>query len=215
MSIKIIACEVMKEELLSVKPETPTEYSFVSMELHTRPEKLHKELLTIVDDSKGYERIILGFGLCGGAAGGIKAKHCILTIPRIHDCISLFLGSRELFEQLQQSRGTFYLSSGWLESGKSIISEYDRVCGKYGEVKARRVLNAMYDSYRSILFINTGHPREKRCLDASLEVSKLLGLSHSLRHGDTGFINRLVNGPWNTEEFINIPVEEVIKEEMF
>src|SRR5690348_11494835 len=116
MRIKIIACEVMKEELLAVQSAENLEYEFISMGLHTYPEKLRKELQKILDESVGYSRVILAFGLCGGAAKNLKASNFILTIPRVHDCIPIFLGSKERFEKLRkEEKGTFYHTCGWVE----------------------------------------------------------------------------------------------------
>lgn len=215
MRIKIIACEVMKEEIMAVKPVHNVDYRFVSMELHTRPEKLHEELVNLLDTALGYDRVILGFGLCGGALHGLKVKNGILTIPKIHDCIPLFLGSRKTFDRLQEKRGTFYLTCGWMESEKSVITEYHRVCDKYGETKARKVFNMMYDSYENILFIHTNHPRNAEGMEKSKEVSRLLDLSFDTQKGDMGYFQKLVNGPWNEDEFINITPGEFIRESDF
>ncbi|HBS58739.1 MAG TPA: hypothetical protein DEA44_05685, partial [Firmicutes bacterium] len=70
MTVKIIACEVMKEELLAIAPRQPVEYEFVSMGLHLHPPKLHRYLQEILDRARGYAQIVLAFGLCGGGAGG-------------------------------------------------------------------------------------------------------------------------------------------------
>jgi hypothetical protein len=91
MRIKIIACEVMKEELLLIHTENKVDWHFVSMGLQTRPQKLHDELDSILETiAEDYDRVILGFGLCGGAMRGLKTESCTLTIPRVHDCIPVF-----------------------------------------------------------------------------------------------------------------------------
>ena len=39
-----------------------------------------------------------------------------LVIPRAHDCITLFLGSKERYtKRFEESPGTYYYSSGWIE----------------------------------------------------------------------------------------------------
>jgi len=83
MAYKIIACEVMKSELLAVKAGTDVDFVFVEMGLHLHPARLHEELQKIIDDSSGYERVVLAFGLCGGAAHNLRAPGCTLTIPKI------------------------------------------------------------------------------------------------------------------------------------
>lgn len=216
MRIKIIACEVMKEELLLIHTKNAVEWHFVSMGLHTRPQKLHDELNSILNATAGdYDRIILGFGLCGGAARGLKAGNCVLTIPRVHDCIPVFLGSRKVFEQMQETPGTFYLTGGWLECGNPVTAEYRRVYAKYGEKKAKMAFSRMYDSYKRVLFLHTDHPRDAAGLAASEEIAALLDLHCCTAKGNSHYLNRLVNGPWNDDEFIQLAPGGILEDSHF
>lgn len=216
MTIKIIACEVMKKELLSIKPALNVEYEFISMNLHLYPDKLRRELQCIIERSTGYSRIILAFGLCGGAAKGLVATDCILTIPKVHDCISIFLNSGKLNEGVYEKKiGTFYLSCGYMNSEKSILSEHTRIKDKYGEVKALKVLKRMYEGYNQILFIKTGCCSEKTDIQKSGEVAKLLNLSHNTIKGSNYYIEGIVKGPWDNDKFINISPSGSLKEEDF
>lgn len=216
MCIKIIACEVMKEELLSIKPKFDVEYEFVSMDFHLYPEKLKKELQSIIDRSTGYSRVILTFGLCGGATKDLRVTDSILTIPKVHDCIPVLLGSKEIYERVsQEEKGTFYLTCGWMISEKSILSEYKRISEKYGVKKASNVYSRIYGSYKRVLFIHTGCQRENESLAQSNEIANLLNLDHQITKGRIEFIEKIVNGPWDTDDFINIEPFGVILEEDF
>jgi hypothetical protein len=216
MTIKIIACEVMKKELLSIMKVPDVEFEFVSMNLHLYPEKLRKELQGIIERSTGFSRIILAFGLCGGAAKGLMAKECILTIPKVHDCISIFLNSEKLNEDVYVKKtGTFYLSCGYMNSEKSILAEHRRVEDKYGEKKALKVLSRIYEGYNRVLFIKTGCCSEKADIQKSGEVAKLLNLSHDTIKGSNTYIERIVKGPWDNNKFINISPGGILKEEDF
>lgn len=213
MTIKIIACEVMKEELLSVAPIDDVEFEFVSMGLHLYPEKLGRELQNIIDRSIGYSRIVLAFGLCGGALSNIQASNCILTIPKVHDCISIFLDyDDKIFEK---EKGTFYLSCGWINSEKSILAEHQRIKEKYGEKKALRILSRMYDGYKKVQFIKTGCFNEKKNLIKSKEIAELLNLTHEIVEGNNNFIEEILNGSYKGNKFINISPFDIVKEEYF
>ena len=216
MTIKIIACEVMKKELLSIMPILDVEYEFVSMNLHLYPEKLRRELQSIIERSTGYSRIILAFGLCGGAAKDLVASDCILTIPKVHDCISIFLDSSKLNKGIFQKKiGTFYLSCGYMNSERSILSEHRRIRDKYGEKRALKVLLRMYEGYKQILFIKTGCCSEKADIEQSGEISKLLNLKHDTIKGSNTYIGEIINGPWDNNKFINISPGGILKEEDF
>ena len=48
---------------------------------------------------------------------GLVATHCRLVIPRVDDCIAIFLGSREEYgRQVASEPGTYYLTKGWIEA---------------------------------------------------------------------------------------------------
>lgn len=216
MRLKVIACEVMKEEVLASSVDDPPEFEFVPQGLHLYPEKLNKELQRLLDNAKGYHRVVLGFGLCGGGVKNLRAGDFILTIPKVHDCIALLLGSRSRFDEVRrQEPGTLYLSSGWVKAETPVLSEYGRMVAKYGEAKAFRLLRRIYDAYRRVLFLSTGAREEERCLERSREAARLLGLAHEATSGDSGYIRRLVAGPWDREDFISVSPHGAIDELSF
>lgn len=219
MTIKIIACNVLKEELLAVKRKESSpeiEFQFVPMRFHLHPEKLHRELQKLLDQSTGYSRIVLGFGLCGGAANQLRAPGCWLTIPRVHDCIPILLGSISENRQLSnQNLGIFYLSGGWIEGEQSFVNEHRRICQKYGTTKALRILNQTFENYHQLTYISTGHPREEINLSESQNLAQLLNLNLTIREGSSRYFEEIVNGPWDDTGFINIAPGGIIDEQDF
>ena len=222
MPVKIIACEVMKEELLTVAHSTDVEFQFISMGLHRYPDKLRAELQNLLDATVGYSRVVLAFGLCGGAARNLKPSGFTLTIPRVHDCIPLLLGSRERFDRLaHEEKGTFYYTRGWIEGWKnargdsSILTEHQRIKDKFGEKKANSVVKRMYAAYTRILYIKTGVPEDGFYLQRSVDVARLLDVKHEVTHGDLGYIDRIVNGPYDERNFINVTSEDTLDDTSF
>jgi len=213
---RIIACDVMKEELLAVPLERPVEFHFVSMGLHRWPDKLREELRTVLSQSAGVERVVLAFGLCGGAVAGLAAPELPLVIPRAHDCIPVLIGTRPVYELLvQEEKGTYFLTGGWLEGERTVFTEYRRVRDKYGEKKALRVMSTMFDAYRRMVFIHTGHPRESEHIATGKELAGLLGLEFMERSGDNAWLASIVNGPWDEERFITLAPGETLTEGHF
>ncbi|AET69623.1 Protein of unknown function (DUF1638) [Desulfosporosinus orientis DSM 765] len=216
MSLKIIACEVMKEELLSAAAGADIEFEFLPQGRHNYPEKLGQELQTILDGLTGYSQVVLAFGLCGNATKNLRAGDFKLTIPRVHDCIPLLLGSRESYKKVHKEEvGTLYMSCGWTNSDGSVIAEYNRSVEKYGAKKTARIYEMMYSGYKRVLFIQTGVPTEEKHLQVSRGIGELLKLDHQITQGSLIYIDRLVNGPWPDQDFINIPPHGVINESDF
>ncbi len=216
MTLKIIACEVMKEELLTVASGRNIEFEFLPQVRHNHPEKLGMELQSILDSSIGQSRVVLGYGLCGGAAKKLRAGDFTLTIPRVHECTPLLLGSQASYEKHRLDEiGTLYMSCGWTNSEGSIVGEYNRTYEKYGEKMTAILIATMYSSYKRVLFIRTGIPNEEKYLRRSKEIGQLLKLDHQIAQGNLRYIDKMVNGPWLEDEFINIPPHGLIDESYF
>lgn len=216
MTTKLIACEVMRRELEALSARHKFDCSFVSMDFHLYPQKLHRELQRLLDESIDYEQVLLSFGLCGGAAKGLHAAHCPLIIPRVHDCLALLLGSRQRLAQLQQEeKGTFYLTDGWLLTERNILADHKRHCERHGEQKAKRLLTRMFDSYTRVLFVHTGNRPEDNSLAESKRIAELIGLQHQEAEGSIAYLQALLQGPWPEEDFLRIPQGGVVQEDDF
>jgi hypothetical protein len=186
------------------------------MGLHLHPDKLRAELQRLLDDSPGYEAIILAFGLCGGAVRDLKTPHSPLIIPRVHDCIPLLLGSREAFQCCSaEETGTFYMSCGWILTERNILSEHQRVREKFGEKKAAAILSRTYSGYKKLLFIHTNCENDAAVLEQSREMARLLELKHATTVGDPAYLQKIVNGPWDSADFIQLPAGGTIEESWF
>jgi hypothetical protein len=114
-----------------------------------------------------------------------------------------------------QNIGTFYLSGGWIEGEHSLLNEHRRICQKYGPTKALRVLRRMFENYHQLTYITTGHPREEANLAGSQNLAQLLDLNLTIREGTPHYFEKIVNGPWNDSDFINIAPGEIIDEKDF
>lgn len=139
--IKIISCEIFKPyiELIDVD----IDITYIEIEGHNYPKRLSKLIQTEIDKCQGYDKIILLYGLCGNALLEIEARDIPIYIVRVHDCLSILLGSKERFELLFQNR----LSAGWscysLEGRYKCFEEYDEEEREYLE----SVLNPKKDIY--------------------------------------------------------------------
>lgn len=216
MTVKLLCCDVFKEELLALAPPADMETEFLSMGLHLHPAKLHREVQAALDRAGDYSLVLLGFGLCGGALKGIKAPGCPMVMPRVHDCIPVLLGSRDKYNALQRAdQRTFYFSGGWVEGERMIIPEYERSLSQFGPKKALRIMQMMFENYRQLMFIRTGHPRETAALDKTRDFAGILQLPCRENCGYPDYLQKLLRGPWDGEDFVIVPANGIVNEDDF
>lgn len=157
--LKFIGCEIIHREACFLAASAPAQVDleFLRKGLHDLEtgDMLAKVQATIdaVDARDGYEAILLGYARCNDGLVGITARDIPLVIPRAHDCITFFFGSRSAYkEHFDQNPGTYYLTTGWMERNFSVsgkdgdgLADYARPAyGKQG-VMAKMGLTESYD----------------------------------------------------------------------
>ncbi|MCG8618298.1 MAG: DUF1638 domain-containing protein, partial [Desulfobacterales bacterium] len=125
----VIACAVLAVDMKTHARAAgmDLEYKFLEAGLHNNPKRLKEKLQKAIDeisDRGDGERIIIGYGVCGKGTIGVRSRGIPLVIPKVHDCIALFLGGdREYKQQFKQFPGTYYLSAGWCEENAEPMSQ--------------------------------------------------------------------------------------------
>ena len=210
MPTLLLACDVMREEILRIPAPPTMQHEFLPMGLHARPPKLRAAIADLLAKPRGFERIVLGFGLCGNALDGICSLHAPLIVPRVHDCIPLLTGHPARDDSAVLEKGIFYLSGGWMEGERTLFSEHQRTACRFGEKRALRVLQTMLSGYSGFVFIRTNHPRREERERNAHALADLVQLPLRLLEGRCDRLQRLVNGPWDGPEFLQIPAGEPI-----
>jgi hypothetical protein len=111
---------------------------FLRKGLHdlSTPDMVSKVQATIdsVDSAAGYEAILLGYARCNDGLVGVTARGIPLVIPRAHDCITFFFGSRDAYRAYFDSHpGTYYLTTGWSERSTNESSENPQALREYAQ----------------------------------------------------------------------------------
>jgi len=102
--IVVIACAVLGADLRRAADRLglAVDFRFLEAGLHERPDRLNHKLQEAIDAASadgGAERIVIGYGVCGRGTIGIRSGPIPLVIPKVHDCIAMFLGGPEAYRR--------------------------------------------------------------------------------------------------------------------
>ena len=117
--IALLSCSVFEREIAlhTRGAEHIAETRFFEMGLHDRPDQLRvilQENLAAADARTDIEAVVLAYGLCGRGTAGLRPLRHKLVIPRAHDCITMFMGSKEAYAEHQHRCPTcYYYTPGW------------------------------------------------------------------------------------------------------
>lgn len=210
----VVACETVIEELAPYLPDGVRSV-VLDFGLHTRPGALRERLQELVGAVSDVDVILLGYGLCSRAVIGLRAGPAALVIPRVHDCIGLFLGSQGAYvAQARSEPGTYYLTKGWIAVGDSPSEQMAVIAARYGPERARRMMGLMLRHYRRLAFINTGVARQEEFRDRARAEAGEFGLRFEEIDGDDRLARKLAQGPWDAE-FVVIPPGGLVTNDMF
>jgi len=208
---RVIACATVIEEML---PFLPDEVSSETLDfgLHLQPNQLKQVLQQKIDEaSRHADVLLLGYGLCSMAVVGLRATTACRVIPRVDDCIAIFLGSCSAYrQQTKKEPGTYYLTKGWIEVGDSPFSEYQRLVEKFGEAKAERMIRLMLKNYTRLGFINTGQYEIGRYRDYARKTADKFDLRFEELDGSPALVKKMVFGPWD-DEFLVVGAGETVQ----
>jgi N-methylhydantoinase A/oxoprolinase/acetone carboxylase beta subunit len=224
VKLKVIACGVFEPELTELAANAPGEVHlhFLDAGLHSTPGLLRDQLQAEIDATvgKGFSAIIVAYGLCGRGTSGLVARDCPVVLPRVHDCMTLFLGSREEYRrQFSRHPGTFYITPGWYEKKISLggraeegkggdgesarqDSRFAELARKFGERNAADIIR-FFDSwkrnYTRAAFIDTGVGDRERYAQYAREMAAQFGWTYEHLRGDTSLFRALLSGQWEDE----------------
>ena len=207
---QVIACATVIEEMLPFLPED-VPHEVLDFGLHLRPADLKIVLQAKIDEaSQNADVILLGYGLCSMTIVGLKATTSTLVIPRVDDCIAIFLGSCEAYKaQTKKEPGTYYLTKGWIEVGDSPFEEHKKMVKKYGEEKAQRMIQLVLKNYKRLGFINTGQHDIERYRTYARDTAKEFGLRFEEIKGSSALVKKMIYGPWDGEFLVVSPGQTI------
>jgi len=228
MKLKLISCEIFFREMEFLLERSPHEIDveFLQKGLHDIPsDEMLKRIQTQVDaaSEQNYDAILLGYGLCNNGLAGLKARNIQLVLPRAHDCITLFFGSRQRYkEYFDANPGTFFKTTGWIERDEvaeelkqlSIPNQmgmdqtYEQLVEKYGEDNAEFLWEELCNTeknYSQITFIEMGVEPDNRFEKIAQEEAASKQWNFEKVPGNLTLLHRLLNGDWDSADFLVVP----------
>jgi hypothetical protein len=212
----ILACTVMEKEIRRFENGRVT-LTFFDYGLHRTPENMAHALQTVIDQvsEQDIDGIVLGYGLCSNGIVGLCPRRQPLIVPRVHDCIALFLGSPERYHtQAKRHPGTYYLTPGWIEKGETPMSKFNSYAQSYGEDTARWVLHEEMKHYTRIVLIRTGGYPMNLYRKIAKQNAEFLNITYQELEGSSRIFQQLAKGPWN-DNFVIVGPGHSIRQEMF
>lgn len=206
----VIACATVIEEMLPLLP-ADVAYQILDFGLHLTPQSLKTTLQAAIDQAaQTADTVILGYGLCSMAVVGLRATDCTLIVPRVDDCIAIFLGSGAAYaEQARKEPGTYYLTKGWIEASDTLLDEYNRSVELYGEQQAQRIMKIMLRNYKRLVYIDTGTDNQQYYQDYARRVADQFSLRYEEVTGSNALIKKAVFGPWDNDFVVALPGQTI------
>jgi Protein of unknown function (DUF1638) len=203
----ILACNTIRNEIEKAVAATGCPHRFVWVEsgLHLVTESLRRRLQEELDKISGAQRVLMAFGFCGNAVAGLTSGDYELVIPRVDDCITLLLGSKENRERCCRQGGVYFLTKGWLEGEINIWKEYQSVLERFGPERTERIYRRMLAHYKFLGLIDTGAYDLPTLLPHVREISATLDLELLVLEGTDSYLKEFLLGPWNDDRFVIIP----------
>ena len=239
MFLKVIACEIAFREISHLAARSPNliDPEFLTQGYHDIPKvgcgEIQKRIEAV--PAGRFDAILLGYGLCSNILMGLTTRHTPLVIPRAHDCITFFLGSKERYQQLFSERpGTYYYSSGWLECiqrrgdhgavwggaslpasvGAAVKDTYDKWVKKYGEEEAKYLMEEMNrwtEGYSHGVLIDFDFLRHLNLPQQVRQICQERRWQFQEMNGDLSLLQRWLDGDWPEKDFLVLkPGEKVV-----
>jgi hypothetical protein len=234
MRLKCLSCEALARMVYFHSAFSPhmVDVEIIKLGLHNTPDILRQTLQSRIDQalagSVAYDAVVMAYGLCGKATHGLQARGIPIVVPRAHDCITLFLGSRERYkDQFENRPGTYWyaldylqrndnkstvLSLGASEVENNLQDTYQTYVEKYGLDNADYLMGIMgswQSHYQRAAYVDMGIGDGSAAEHKARDDASNRGWTFEHMQGDSRLIKNLIYGEWEKDFLILKPGEKL------
>lgn len=218
-------------ELDAIRDNIPADVELIEVwleqGLHREPERLNRlikeEIAAAESAGEKLDAILLGYGICSQGTIGVSSDRYPIVIARAHDCITVFLGSKERYlEEFSRAPGTYWYTpgfmSGTIQPGMSekyagvyheFEESYEKYLDKFGDPELAKYIidsqeQAWIKNYSRGAYVDSGLPGGQAVRDKAIKYCKLRNWEFEEVRGDLGLLLDLVSGNWDSERFLVI-----------
>jgi hypothetical protein len=209
----------MQPELEALQSQDNTvEVRYLDQSLHRTPDRMPRLLQEQIDAVHTYaSKIILGYGLCSNGIVGVTAPKQGLFVPKAHDCITLFLGSRARYDKTFHARpGTYYLTPGWVAEKKDPLGQMENeYVPRMGREMAIWGIKEELKNYTHIALIDTQVVDLAPLRQRAMQNAKFLEKKYEEIAGTLDYFKKILFGPYDTENFLFLKPGETVQQKPF
>ncbi len=231
--IVVIGCAVLGVDMKYAARQLglAVDFKFLEAGLHERPDLLKQKLQNAIDAVSAAgeaDRIVIGYGVCGRGTIGIQSRDIPLSIPKVHDCIAMFLGGAESYRrEFKKFPGTYYISAGWHEEKAVPVSQrklqawygdkrvhFDEIARQYGDQAADRTitfLNSWQKNYQRAAYIDTGSRSGSTYEEHAREMAEAYGWTYEKISGSLDLIKKMLTGTQTTDDILFVEPHHAIE----
>jgi hypothetical protein len=220
----VLACEVLKQEVETLAKDYPhiVAVEIIEMNLHETPLRLKEALgkkITEVEARHHPDAVALVYGLCGRGLIGVQAQTRPMVVARAHDCVTLYLGSKERYLKKQQEEPeTYWYTPGWNKTERAPSPEkFARLkrefTEKFDEEDAEFLIGEEMrglSTYKKAAYIDLGIGDSAEHEAYAKKCAEWMGWKFERETGNRGLLVDLLAGRWDDERFlIVLPGHEI------
>ena len=214
--IAVLACDVLQDEIALHAADAThiVETRYFEICLHDRPDQLRAilaENLAAMDARSDIDAVVLVYGLCGRGTIGLRPLHHRMVSPRAHECITLFMGSKEAYSDHQHRCPTcYYYTPGWNRARRVPGPEMFETlrqdfATRFDEEDVEFLLESQHEQlamHDTATYIDLG---TNTANDEAVYASKcatFMGWKFERQQGDPTLLKDLLWGNWDPDRFL-------------